>query len=106
MRLEIPGGFNVGPLMTALEREAANQGHRVTGEIVNGECVLIFRPLVAPMRGALPGLLNLLRLTSSVSTSPGLTVIEHHVDELGPKVIPITRGRAARGGNSTPPRAA
>lgn len=50
MRLEIPDGFDIGPLMHVIALEAARQHHQISGEVLNGEAALVFKPHLRTVR--------------------------------------------------------
>lgn len=97
MRIEIPDGFDIGPLLRAIAHEVHAQQYRVIGEVRAGEYTLIVKPHQQIDAAALSEGRAIWQ-----QTRPGLVLLgqdEH------PKVIPINHRRATRGG-STPPRVA
>lgn len=105
MRLEIPDGFNVQPLLSAMKREAEAQSCELHGEYDGRDLVLIVRPQIEADEPS-PQIAMDLPSTSPVQPTAALTLTGRGIELLtaldDPRsvIVNLNQYRATRSGRA------
>lgn len=92
MRIEIPDDFELSPLIVAIARCAAQQGHVMHGEFRGQETIFVLRPMQTALQHDLELQHQLQGLAERLDQRPAFTVVspapDHH-----PNVVSLTDRR-------------